>query len=58
MTWYIKMLGTHRGSNTGHDVKRYYRDEVLTVGDDIGDSLARFFIRNGKAREVENVNDK
>lgn len=49
----IHMLGEHRGSNTGHDVTLYQKGAYLKVGEDIGDTLARMFIRNGWAVEVK-----
>lgn len=49
----IKMLGTHRGSNDALTTKQYHKDCIYTVGDCIGDTLARRFIAQGWATEID-----
>lgn len=49
----IKMLETRRGSEDGFAVRRFDAGQVLEVGKDIRDTLARSFIVNGWAREQE-----
>lgn len=44
----IKMLETHRGSEDGFEVKRYYAGREY----EMGDSLARSFIRNKWAERI------
>ncbi len=55
----IIMMGTFRGSNDASNVKQYVHGNVydtLSNGDDyIGNSLASSFIREGKARKMEDT---
>ncbi len=52
-TWSIKMLEDHRGSDDGFSVRLFIGGHVYTVGQDIGDTLARRFIAQGKAAEID-----
>jgi hypothetical protein len=51
-TFIIKMLSDQRGSDNGFNVRLFHKDEVLQVGKDIGDSLARRFIARECATEI------
>ena len=45
----ITMINTRRGTNDGFAVQVFSQDETYTVGDDISDMTARYFLRQGWA---------
>ncbi len=53
----IVMDETRRGTNDGFSVMQFHRGIIYTVGDTIGDTLARRFINAGWAHEVSTAKD-
>lgn len=49
----IQMIETRRGSSDGFEVKQYHKGAIYTIGETIGDTLAKHFINAGWAERIQ-----